>query len=59
MDYGQTDAQRRLAKKLLLERRVDNVRLRQLAEDPSITRQMMSQVISRLLECPAREEAWI
>jgi hypothetical protein len=59
MDYGQTDAQRRLARKLLLERRVDNVRLRQLAEDQTISRQMMSQVISRLLECPARDEAWI
>jgi hypothetical protein len=59
MDYGQTDAQRRLARKLLLERRVDNVRLRQLAEDQTISRQMMSQVISRLLECPARDEVWI
>lgn len=59
MDYGQTDAQRRLARKLLLERRVDNVRLRQLAEDQTISRQMMSQVISRLLECPPRDEAWI
>jgi hypothetical protein len=54
MEYGPTTAQRQLVKRLLLEREVNNMWLLRTAEDPALTKQMMSQVISRLLECPAR-----
>lgn len=56
MEYGPTTAQRNLVRRLLAERAVNDEWLIIKAEDPGLTKQMMSQVINRLLECPRRVE---